>query len=44
MLVCTEGKERTLAEYRRLLEDAGFAAVQGYITGGPLDTVLAVKP
>jgi acetylserotonin O-methyltransferase len=24
MLLCTEGKERTLGEYRRLLEDAGF--------------------
>jgi acetylserotonin O-methyltransferase len=44
MLVCTEGKERTLAEYRRLLESNGFVEVQGYITGGPLDAVLARKP
>ena len=29
MLMCTEGKERTLSEYRRLLEDAGFRNVQG---------------
>ena len=44
MLVCTEGKERTLVEYCRLLEAAGFRKVQGRITGSPLDAVLAVKP
>lgn len=44
MLVCTEGKERTLGEYRRLLENAGFENVQGRITGSPLDAVLAIKP
>jgi acetylserotonin O-methyltransferase len=44
MLVCTEGKERTLVEYCRLLEDAGFRNVQGRITGSPLDAVFAVKP
>src|SRR5882672_11271255 len=44
MLVCTEGKERTLGEYRQLLEDAGFSNVQGKFTGSPLDTVLAIKP
>jgi len=44
MLVCTEGKERTLVEYCRLLEAAGFRNVQGRITGSPLDAVLAVKP
>jgi len=43
MLVCTEGKERTLGEYRRLLENAGFRDVQGQITGSPLDAVLAIK-
>ena len=43
MLVCTEGKERTLGEYRRLLENAGFRDVQGKFTGGPLDAVLAIK-
>jgi acetylserotonin N-methyltransferase len=43
MLVCTEGKERTLGEYRRLLENAGFRNVQGQITGSPLDAVLAIK-
>ncbi|HMH00805.1 MAG TPA: methyltransferase, partial [Terriglobales bacterium] len=44
MLVCTEGKERTLSEYRWLLEAAGFRNVQGQITGTPLDAVLAIKP
>jgi acetylserotonin N-methyltransferase len=43
MLVCTEGKERTLGEYRRLLENAGFRDVQGKFTGSPLDAVLARK-
>jgi acetylserotonin N-methyltransferase len=44
MLMCTEGKERTLPEYRRLLEEAGFRGVQGRITGGTLDAILATKP
>lgn len=44
MLMCTQGRERTLSEYRRLLEDAGFENIQGRITGGPLDAVLATKP
>jgi acetylserotonin N-methyltransferase len=43
MLVCTEGKERTLAEYTTLLKKAGFAEVQGQRTTAPLDAVLAVK-
>jgi acetylserotonin N-methyltransferase len=43
MLVCTEGKERTLGEYRQLLEQAGFRNVQGQITGSPLDAILATK-
>jgi len=44
MLMCTQGKERTLGEYRRLLEDAGFQNVKGRITGSPLDAILATKP
>ena len=44
MLVCTEGKERSLSEYRRLLEGAGFVNVQGYMTGCPLDAVIGFKP
>ena len=43
MLICTEGKERTLAEYRGLLEEAGFREVEGRITGAPLDAVLAQR-
>jgi len=43
MLVCTEGRERTLSEYRALLEAAGFRDVQGRVTGAPLDAVLALK-
>ena len=44
MLVCTEGKERTLSEYRQLLEAAGFVNVQGRMTGCPLDAVIGFKP
>jgi acetylserotonin O-methyltransferase len=43
MLVCTEGKERTLAEYAELLRRAGFANVEGQRTGAPMDAVLATK-
>jgi acetylserotonin O-methyltransferase len=43
MLVCTEGRERTLSEYTALLHDAGFSRVQGRVTGAPLDAVLAEK-
>ena len=43
MLICTEGKERTLAEYAALLREAGFSEVRGERTGAPLDAVLAIK-
>jgi acetylserotonin O-methyltransferase len=43
MLVCTEGKERNLEEYRLLLETAGFRDVRGYVTGTTLDAIFAVK-
>jgi acetylserotonin N-methyltransferase len=43
MLVCTEGKERTLAEYKALLRRVGFSEVQGCHTPSPLDAILAVK-
>jgi acetylserotonin O-methyltransferase len=43
MLVCTEGKERTLAEYTALLREAGFSRVEGKVTNAPLDAILAVK-
>ena len=43
MLVCTEGRERTLSEYSALLRGVGFREVRGRITGAPLDAVLALK-
>ena len=43
MLVCTEGKERTLGEYAALLERVGFADVTGVRTTSPTDAVLARK-
>ena len=44
MLVCTEGRERTLSEYTALLNDAGFCEVSAQVTGAPLDAILAMKP
>jgi acetylserotonin O-methyltransferase len=43
MLVCTEGRERTLEEYSALLREAGFTEVRGEHTGAPVDAILAVK-
>jgi acetylserotonin N-methyltransferase len=43
MLVCTQGKERTLEEYRQLLEGCGFGNVQAVRTGAYLDAILATK-
>ena len=43
MLVCTEGRERTLSEYSALLRGAGFQDIRGHVTGAPLDAVLALK-
>lgn len=43
MLVCTEGRERSVAEYRELLESSGFTQVEGRRTGAPLDAVLAIR-
>ncbi|MCB1022385.1 MAG: homocysteine methyltransferase [Acidobacteria bacterium] len=43
MLICTEGRERTAAEYEGLLERAGFREVHTAKTGGAVDAVLAVK-
>jgi acetylserotonin O-methyltransferase len=44
MLVCTEGKERTLSEYAELLHKVGFRGVRGSRNQSPLDAVLALKP
>jgi len=43
MIVCTEGRERTLSEYASLLSDAGFSSVEGFRTSVPLDAILAIK-
>jgi acetylserotonin O-methyltransferase len=43
MLVCTEGRERTLSEYRDLLTSAGFSDIRGHMTGTPLDAVIGTK-
>jgi acetylserotonin O-methyltransferase len=43
MLTCTEGKERTLAEYETLFKRAGFTEVYGCRNSTPLDGVLALK-
>ena len=43
MLVCTEGKERTLAQYEALFKQLGFSEVQGRRNPSHLDAILAVK-
>jgi acetylserotonin N-methyltransferase len=43
MLVCTEGRERTLSEYTALLQAAGFREVRGHVTGTLLDAIFATK-
>ncbi len=43
MLICTEGEERSLPEYRKLLTTAGFSSVEGRRTGSAVDAILAVK-
>jgi len=43
MLICTEGRERSLPEYRELLMSVGFSSVEGRRTGSPVDAILAVK-
>jgi acetylserotonin O-methyltransferase len=43
MLIVTEGRERSAAEYETLLRAAGFSSIQSRSTGSPLDAVLAIK-
>ena len=43
MLVVTEGRERTAAEFESLLKAAGFSKVDSRRTGTPLDAILAIK-
>jgi acetylserotonin N-methyltransferase len=43
MLTCTEGQERSAAEYEALCRAAGFREVCAKRTGTPSDAVLAIK-
>jgi acetylserotonin O-methyltransferase len=43
MLVCTDGRERTEAEYSALLQGAGFSTVEFRRTGSLVDAFLATK-
>jgi acetylserotonin O-methyltransferase len=43
MLIVTEGRERTAAEYESLMRAAGFSKIESRRTGTPLDAVLAIK-
>jgi acetylserotonin N-methyltransferase len=43
MLIGTEGRERSAAEYEALLRSAGFSKVESSVTGAYLDAVLAIK-
>jgi acetylserotonin O-methyltransferase len=43
MLVVTEGRERSLSQFDRMLRAAGFSEVAGKRTGVALDAILAVK-
>jgi acetylserotonin O-methyltransferase len=44
MLVLTEGKERSVPGYARLLERAGFTHIEGRRTGAYLDALIGLKP
>jgi acetylserotonin O-methyltransferase len=43
MIVCTEGRERTLSEYSTMLKKAGFKTIEAIRTNVPLDGILATK-
>jgi O-methyltransferase/methyltransferase family protein len=43
MLIVTEGRERSAAEYEALLRAAGFSKIDCQHTGAPLDAILAIK-
>jgi acetylserotonin N-methyltransferase len=43
MLVVTEGRERSAAEYAALLQAAGFSKIESRSTGAYLDATLAIK-
>ena len=43
MLTCTEGQERTAAEYDALCKAAGFSQTTAVVTHSPVDAILAIK-
>jgi len=43
MLIVTEGRERSAAEYADLLRSAGYSQIESRRTGTPLDAILAIK-
>lgn len=43
MLVCTEGRERTAAEYEALCRAAGFSRFESKLTGRGVDAMLATR-
>jgi acetylserotonin N-methyltransferase len=43
MLIGTEGRERSTAQYEALLRAAGFSKVESRVTGAYLDALLAIK-
>lgn len=43
MLIGTEGRERSAAEYESLLRSAGFSKIDSRVTGAYLDAILAIK-
>jgi acetylserotonin N-methyltransferase len=43
MLICTEGRERSVPQYRGLLAAAGSTRVEAKRTGAPLDAILAYR-
>jgi len=43
MLIGTEGRERSAAEYETLLRAAGFSKIDSRVTGAYLDAILAIK-
>lgn len=43
MLICTEGRERSAAEYDELLKESGFAEVRTAKLQAPVDVILAIK-
>lgn len=43
LLVQTQGRERSLGEYRHLLQEHGFTDVRAVSTGSIVDVILATR-